>query len=347
MIPLNIGIIGIDHRHIYGMLQGMLDAGSRCAGWWTSGSPKTMAGFVERFPGLPRFDGPEQLLEDPGIDLILIADIPDQRADWAVAAMRAGKDVMVDKPGCISHRQLDALRRTVGETARIWSVDFSERFEVPAVGKALRLVNEGAIGDVVQTVGLGPHRLNSSTRPDWFFDPARFGGILCDIASHQIDQFLVFTGSQTAQIIHAAFDNFSDPSRPQFQDFGEILLAGAGGRRGYIRVDWFTPDALPTWGDGRFFILGTGGTIELRKYVDIGGRPGTDHVMLVNGDRCEHIDASTEPLTYFQRLSSDIRQRTQTAMTQEHCFTVMELAIEAQRIAENSVGKSAPPGASR
>ena len=59
-----------------------------------------------------------------------------------------------------------------------------------------------------------------------------------------------------------------------------------------IRVDWFTPDGLPTWGDGRLTILGTEGTIELRKYVDIAGRPGGDHLFLVDKKGVRHIDCS-------------------------------------------------------
>ena len=329
MRPLTLGVIGIDHRHIYGMLEGMLAQGATCRGWWTQGEPQTLAGFVKRFADVPRVDDRDTLLGDPDIDIILIADVPALRAEHAVAAMRAGKDVMVDKPGCTTMAQLDDIRRAVAETARIWSIDFSERFEVPAVQKAAELVAAGAIGTVVQTVGLGPHRLNRHLRPDWFFVEERYGGVLVDIASHQIDQFLFFTMSDDAEIVASSVGNFANPNDPGLQDFGEILLRSDKGQ-GYIRVDWYTPDALPTWGDGRLTILGTDGTIELRKYVDIAGRAGTDHVFLVNGDRHEHIDASAEPLTYFARLADDVRNRTETAMRQSHYFKVMELALIAQ-----------------
>ena len=186
---------------------------------------------------------------------------------------------------------------------------------------------------VVQTVGLGPHRLNRATRPDWFFRKDCFGGILTDIASHQIDQFLHYTGSDTAEVTHAFTANYANLSDPELQDFGEINLRSDRGT-GYIRVDWFTPDALPNWGDGRLTILGTQGYIELRKYVDVGGQKGTDHVILVNGDRCEKIDASDAGLPYFARLAHDIKHRSETAMGQDHCFKVMELALRAQQMAD-------------
>ncbi|MFX8199641.1 hypothetical protein ABTL12_20470, partial [Acinetobacter baumannii] len=82
------------------------------------------------------------------------------------------------------------VRHVSAETGRIFSICFSERFIVPATTVAQKLIADGAIGQVVQTLGLGPHRLNRAIRPSWFFDAAHFGGILVDIASHQIDQFL-------------------------------------------------------------------------------------------------------------------------------------------------------------
>lgn len=329
MKPLTLGVVGIEHRHIFGQLEKMQALGCTCKGWWTEGDPQPLGGFVKRFPDVPRVADRATLLADPEIDMILIADIPVRRADLAVEAMRAGKDVMTDKPGCTTLDQLAAIKACVAETGRIWSIDFSERFEVPAVTRAAELVAEGAIGKVVQTVGLGPHRLNRDTRPDWFFDEEAYGGIITDIGSHQFDQFLYFTGATEAEVVTSCVGNFANPADPGLQDFAEIVLHSDKGR-GYIRVDWYTPDALPTWGDGRLFILGTEGTIELRKYVDVAGRDGTDHVFLVNGERCEYIDASQAPLPYFERLIADVRNRTETAMSQAHCFKVMELALEAQ-----------------
>ncbi|MAQ83309.1 MAG: oxidoreductase [Maritimibacter sp.] len=324
-----LGVIGIDHRHIYEMLGMMIDHGCTGRGWWTEGQPGTQDGFVKRFPDLPRVDDPETLLADPDVDMILLAGVPSERAEFAIRAMRAGKDVMVDKPGCTTMEQLAEIRKVQAETGRIWSVNYSEHFQVASVTKAAELIAAGAIGKVIQTAGFGPHRLNRPTRPDWFFDEARYGGILCDIGSHQIEQFLFFTGSDDAEIVTSTVANFANPDDPGLQDFGEILIRGDG-VQGYVRIDWYTPDALPTWGDGRLTILGTEGYIELRKYVDITGREGKDHLFLVNGDSYEHIDASGAGLPYFAALIADVRDRTETAMPQARCFKAMELALRAQ-----------------
>jgi predicted dehydrogenase len=333
---LAFAVMGLDHRHIYEMTGGMLAAGMICKGWWTEGEPEPLAGYVKRFPDLPRVADRQALLEDPEVDLILTATRFDGRAEIAIAAMRNGKDVMTDKPGCITEAELAAIREAVAGTGRIWSVNFSERFQVAAAQQALDMVRAGVIGRVVQTLGMGPHRMNAHLRPDWFFDKTAYGGILADIGSHQIDQFLMFTGSTRAEVVAATAGNVANPDYPGFEDFGEMLLRGDRGH-GYIRVDWFTPDALPTWGDGRLTILGTEGYIELRKYVDIAGRPGKDHLFLVNGSTCEHIDCSGVKLRYFDQLAADIRDRTETAMPQDHAFRVTELALVAQRIARPPV----------
>ena len=326
---MRFAAIGLDHRHIYHMVGELLAAGATCAGYCPATSdPTVRAGFRERFPELHQVQR-ERLLDDPSVDAILCAAIPRDRAAIAIDAMRRGKDVMVDKPGVTSLDDLARVERAVAETGRIFSICFSERFVVPSTIVAAKLIQDGAIGRVVHTVGLGPHRLNRAIRPAWFFDVATYGGILADIASHQIEQFLFFTGSQDARIVTSAVGNVGHPDLPSFEDFGDLVIESEKAT-GYVRVDWFTPDGLPTWGDGRLTILGTEGTIELRKYVDIAGRPGTDHVFVTDGQGVRHIDASGEPLTYFQAFKADVEDRTERAASQRHMFTVSRLALEAQ-----------------
>ena len=327
--PLRFAAIGLDHRHVYDQVQSLLDVGGECVGYWTEGSPKTLDGFARRFPQVPRVEDRRRLLEDPAIALVTCAAIPSDRAAHAIEAMQAGKDFMADKPGVTTFEQLERVRAVQRETGRIYTVNFTERFEVRAVTRALELVRAGSIGDVVQTVGLGPHRLNRALRDPWFFDRDRYGGILVDIASHQIDQFLVFTGAHDADIVLSRAGNVAHPGDPGLEDFGEIVLS-SGPASGYIRVDWFTPDGLPTWGDGRLFVTGTTGSIELRKYVDLDGRAGKDHLFLVDANGVRYIDCSDAPLPYYANLRRDIVERTETSMSHEHCFKVCELALRAQ-----------------
>ena len=331
---IRFGVIGIDHRHIYHLIQGLLDVGATCAGYVKQTSdPKVLVGLQERFAQLPALARPEALLEDPQIDLIVCAAIPAQRADIAIAAMRHGKDVLVDKPGVTTALQLLRVQEVAAQTGRMFSICFSERHIVPAVQEALKMVRAGAIGTPIQTLGMGPHRLNAAIRPDWFFEASQFGGILVDIASHQIDQFLAFTDSTDAQVVHSHVGHYGDQlPHPGFDNFGEIILQTPD-HRGYVRVDWFTPDGLPTWGDGRLFVLGTKGSIEIRKYIDIEGRAGTNHLFLADGQGTRHIDCSAKPLDFFQQFVADVAERSETCMTQAHVFKVCELALQAQSLA--------------
>jgi predicted dehydrogenase len=326
--PTRFGVIGVEHGHAISLTSGLLAAGAECAGYHNAEDGAVVRQFTEQFPAVAAVDDPRRLLDDPTVALIVTADVPDRRAAVAVAALHAGKDVLAAKPGCVTIEELAAIRQAVADTGRFWSVSFSERFHVRAVVRAAQLVAEGRIGQVVQTIGLGPHRLDRPTRPDWFFDPHRGGGILTDIASHQVDQFLHFTGSTQAQIVASTVANHANPDLPGFADFGELLLRSDRGH-GYARVDWYTPDGLPTWGDGRLTVLGTSGYLEIRKNVDIAGRPGGDHLFVVDGDLVERIDCSAVELPFYPDLLRDVAERTEQAMPQAHAFLATELAIRA------------------
>ena len=330
---LTLGVMGIDHGHIFDMLDEMIKEGCNCNHFWTEGSPLTLKEFNKKYPNIKRVENKDEILTDDTIDMILISSIPKNRADLSVEALRAGKDVMVDKPGCTTLNQLNNLKKIVNETDKIWSVNFSERFHVAAVTKAEELVKEGIIGKVKQTMGTGPHRQGNYERPDWFYDRESYGGIITDIGSHQIHQFLVFTNSNNAKITHALAENTTKKEKPGFQDFGEINLSG-NGRHGYIRLDWFTPDALPTWGDGRLFILGDKGFIEIRKYTDLAKSNNGNHLIYANNNEVKHIDCSDSKLPYFRNLINDVIYRTETACSQELTYLSMELAMKAQEIAE-------------
>lgn len=334
MTPIRFAIIGINHDHIYGQTRCLLNAGAESAGFYGVEDDLAKA-YGEAFPAAPRVTDKRRFLEDDSIDLIVTAAIPGDRAAIAIEAMRAGKDVMSDKPGMISLEQLAEVRQVQAETGRIYSIMYSEHFETRSTVKAGELIAAGAIGKVVSTVGLGPHRLRAPTRAEWFFKRERYGGILADIASHQCEQFLFFTGAERATIRSATVANRAHPQWPGLQDSGDIHLS-TDDADGYIRVDWFTPEGLPVWGDGRLFITGTEGTIELRKYIDVAGRPGGEHLFLSDRKGVTHIDCSGVALPYGPQLLDDIRNRTETAMPQARCFAAMELALTAQKLAEGN-----------
>ncbi|HKV39277.1 MAG TPA: Gfo/Idh/MocA family oxidoreductase [Blastocatellia bacterium] len=329
---IRFAAIGLNHDHIYSQVEAVLRGGGELI-WFHAKEQELASAFAKRFPQAKPARSEEEILEDGSIQLVVSASIPDERAPLGIRVMRHGKDFMADKPGIITLAQLAEVRRVQAETRRIYSIMYSERFENHATVRAGELVKAGAIGGVVQTVGLGPHRMSLHQRPAWFFDRDRYGGIICDIGSHQVDQFLFFTGSTRAEVVAAQAGNIHHQQYPRFEDFGDLLLRGDRGA-GYIRVDWFTPDGLATWGDGRLTILGTDGYIEIRKNIDIAGRPGGSHLFLVDQKETRYIDCSKQPLPYGGQLVSDILNRTETAMSQAHCFLATELALEAEHQAQ-------------
>jgi predicted dehydrogenase len=329
---LRFGVIGLNHGHIYGQVAAAQAGGGQLAAFHAK-EDDLAAAFLKRYPDAKRVTDEREILEDAGLKLVLSASIPSERGPLGIRVMRHGKDFMVDKPGLTTLEQLAEARRAQKETGRIYSIDYSESFGNRAVVRAGELVKAGAIGRVVQTIGLGPHRETPASRPEWFWDKKYYGGILCDIAAHQAYHFLSFTGSTRADVVAAQVANLAHPTRPEFEDFGDVVWRGDAGA-GYVRVDWFTPDGLPTWGDGRVTVLGTDGYLEIRTNVDIAGRKGGEHLFLVDRKETRYVDCSDQKLAYGERLVSDVLDRTQTAMPQERCFLAMELVLRAQAAAQ-------------
>lgn len=323
--------IALDHGHIYGQCNGLVEAGGDLVAVFDP-DPKKVEAFHRRFPGARPARCEAEILEDPRIRLVAAAAVPSERCALGLRAMDHGKDYFTDKAPFTTFDQLEAARRKTRETGRKYMVYYSERLHVECAVQAGRLVRDGAIGRVLQVVGFGPHRLDAARRPAWFFERARYGGILCDIGSHQIEQFLFYAGAKGARVVHAKVANFGHPEWPELEDFGDCSLVADNGATNYFRVDWFTPEGLRTWGDGRTFILGTEGYMELRKYLDV-ARDGTpDHLYLVDRKGEHHFElAGQVGFPFFGELILDCLHRTERAMTQAHAFLAAELCLAAER----------------
>jgi predicted dehydrogenase len=322
-------VIGLDHAHIYSMTDAMIRGGGVLSAFHAD-DPKQIATFRTRYGMIRLARSEAEILEDKRIKLVAGAPIPDLRAPLGVRVMRAGKDFLSDKPAITTLAQLAEVRTAVRETGRKFAVMYSERLEVPAAVMAGDLVRQGAIGRVVQTINIAPHRVSAPSRPAWFWQKERYGGILTDIGSHQADQFVFYTGSKRANVVAAQTGNLANPGHPAFEDFGDMTVVGDGGT-GYIRVDWFTPDGLPTWGDGRAFLLGTEGYIELRKYVDVAGRPGSNHLLIADRKGVRYMDCSKVPLPFGPQFINDVIERTSVAQDQQGALLAAELVLTAQK----------------
>ncbi|QYR24297.1 Gfo/Idh/MocA family oxidoreductase [Paenibacillus sp. sptzw28] len=325
--------MALDHGHIYGQTNGLIEAGGTLK-WVYDPDPEKVAQFLKNYPQARAALSPEAILEDKEVKLVAAAAIPSERSALGMRVMDHGKDYFTDKAPFTSLDQIAAAKTKVAETGQKYMVYYSERLHVESAVYAGRLIQEGAIGRVLQVIGTGPHRLNKASRPDWFFRKRQYGGIICDIGSHQIEQFLFFTGCKDAKVVHSKVANYGNPDYPELEDFGDATLIGDNGATNYFRVDWFTPDGLGTWGDGRTIIMGTDGYIELRKYIDIARDKKGDHVYLVNKTGETHFSVGGQVgYPFFGELILDCLNRTENAMTQEHAFKAAELCVTAQNMA--------------
>jgi predicted dehydrogenase len=324
---IRFAVIGINHSHINGQVQTVTRGGGQLVSFYAK-EADLAAAFSKRFPDAKLAHSEQEILDDPTIQLIVSASIPNERAPLGIRAMEHGKDFMVDKPAATTLEQLAEVKRVQTRTKRIFSVLIG-RLESKSVNKAGELIRTGAIGKVIQTVALAPHKMNPETRAPWFFKREQYGGILCDLASHNVDAYLFLTSTMRAEVVASQVGNTHHPQYPELEDFGDVMLSGDGGA-GYIRADWFTPAGLSTFGDERLTIIGSDGYIELRQTVDIAGRPGGDHLFLVDNKGAKYIDCSDVPLPYAERLVDDVVNRTTTADSQERTFLAMQLALEAQ-----------------
>jgi len=337
---IKFAVCGMSHDHIYGMIGAIQRGGGELVAAW-GGEEDKLAAFAKRYPDVKIVKTQDEILNDPSTQLVLCSQIANERAPLGIRAMKHGKDFLSDKPGCTTLQQLEDLRKTIAETKRIYGILYSERLEVKAAVYAGELIQQGAIGKVIQTINIAPHQIIQGTgdagggtgRPEWFWNPEQYGGILCDIGSHQVDQFLFYTGSTRAEIAESQIANVRHPDRPRFQDFGDMVLRGDRGL-GYVRLDWFTPKGLGTWGDGRLFILGTDGYIEIRKYTNVAVNKQGNNLFIVNNKEARYIDCNNMPLPFGPQFVADVVNRTHIAQDQTQCLLAAELVIKAQKNAK-------------
>jgi predicted dehydrogenase len=334
---VRFSVAGMSHDHIYGMVDAMIRGGGVLVSVYAA-EPERGAAFLKRYPQAKAAQTEDEILNDASIQLVLSSAVPNTRAPLGIRVMRHGKDYLSDKPAVTTLEQLAEVRKTIAETNRIFAIMYSERLEVKAAVKAGELVQAGAIGKVIQTINIAPHQITQkggdagggTGRPEWFWDPEKYGGILCDIGSHQVDQFLFYTGSTTAEVVASQVANVRHQSHPKFQDFGDMMLRGNAGF-GYVRLDWFTPNGLGTWGDGRLFILGTDGYMEIRKYADVARSKTGNHLFVVDAKEARYIDCNNLTLPFGPQFIADIVNRTHVAQDQAQCLLAAELVIRAQQ----------------
>lgn len=329
------GVIGLDHGHIYAICNGLIESGAKLVSVYDQNSDKVKE-FLDRYPQVAVAKSGEEILENPELKLIASAIRPDKRCALGIRAMENGKDYFADKPGMLTLEEVEQARECCQKTGKKYMVYFGERIHVEGSVFAQQLIEQGKVGDVLQVTILAPHRLNKDSRPDWFFEKDKAGGIITDLGSHQIEQFLAYTGQEEVEVVDSMVANYANSDHPDFEDFGAGMLKAKNGATCFFRVDWFTPDGLGAWGDGRVFIMGTEGSIEIRKYMNVGVSSEGDNVFLVDseGEHKYQVTGKTG-FVFFGDFILDCLNRTEKAMSQEHVFRAMKVTIQAEEQAHH------------
>lgn len=328
--PMVFAAIGLAHGHIYGMCNGLVRAGATLKYVYDS-DPTLVERFLKTFPDVTVATSEETILADAAVQLVASADIPARRAPLGVRVMQSGKDFFCDKAPLTTFEQLDAVQTAVAATGRKFITYFGESVDSESMTFLYDRIARGMLGRVLNVIISAPHVLNAPSRPDWFFKREDTGGVLIDIGSHQVHQFLKLTENRTATVTAARVSNLRYPQYPGFDETGDILLTGENGATGLLHISWDFPLGLGTWGDPRIIIEAEKGYVEVRKNVNIGVDKTGEHIFLVTEEGTFHDSVQGKiGSNIFHRVLNDVVHRTDTAVSAKETLTTMALCLQAQ-----------------
>ena len=330
-LPPAFAVVGARHSHILGQAQALADAGACAAMIWEP-DDRAYAAFARAFPDVERVHDLDVILCADAIGFVTAAPIAAERAWLGIQCLEAGKDYLVDKPGVLTRFELEAVQHACERTGRRFIVWFHERLSSPATLAALDLVHAGTIGDLVGCTILAPHQLRPSERPDWFWAPEFAGDIIVDLGSHHFDLLLEATGNAPLEVTSAVADCVHFSEHDGFLDLATVTVVGPN-FQATIHLDWLSPDTLGTWGAGRIFFRGTRGYLEVRREIDLAGRPGSNHLLWVNesGSHREQWDGRT--LRFASDYLADLASGAHTAIDPDRWRQASRLALDASELA--------------
>ena len=277
------------------------------------------------------------MLEKPEIKLVAAAAVPSERGPLGLRVMDCGQGLFHGQDAL--HDARPARRRARGGAGDGQEIHgLFQRAAARGVRGARRATHRAGRDRARGAGASGSGRIAARRRAGrtWFWSQEKTGGILCDIGSHHFEQFLYWSGATEREGRPRAGRELSSQGSSRSSRTGAKRTSSpSNGATNYIRIDWLNPDGLRTWGDGRAFILGTEGYIELRKYLDVGRDLEGDQLYLVDHKGEHHIRCHGEVgFPFFGQLILDCLNRTENAMTQEHAFLAAELCLTAQAMAK-------------
>jgi predicted dehydrogenase len=256
--PLPIAIIGAAHSHLDYVLDEVAAGGAARIVAVVEHDPARLASLRQR-TGAPGYADHQAMLREHRIAAAAVVTEFGDRARIVADLAAQGILSIVDKPLAVRMADLDAVT-TALRGRDLVALMLEKRF-YPVTLALRELVAAGRIGQIVAIHATGPHKLRPAGRPAWLFDQASYGGILADLAVHDIDLALLLCGAGSGQV-SGWISPLAAPGTAAFAGFGRALVSCDGGPQIAIEVDWLQPDASPRHGDYAMRVTGTHGRAD-------------------------------------------------------------------------------------
>ncbi|MGP4079098.1 Gfo/Idh/MocA family protein [Pseudalkalibacillus sp. R45] len=327
MSEFTFAIIGCRHFHIQDFIQEMLELGHHCAGIYEDTNIHLSTSISEKFQ-IPIFDRLEDLLARD-LDIIGCASKNSAKIDIIEFCENNGIHVMVDKPIITSEEGYERLNTIIDNGKIQVGVMLTERFQ-PIFMTLKDMIQSDQFGDITHISMRKPHRLAKESREEWFFNKDESGGIIIDLSIHDFDLLRWLTKKEITTIQGYMTKNMLD-EYPDFFDTASMQVLLDDNLPVQLYVDWHTPSASWTWGDGRVFITGTKGCAELRLQGDPYITKDslflfTAHKQTTQIIQCPQPSANVST-DFIARIKDE-----QGSITHEDILIASKLTLEADRI---------------
>ena len=323
-----IVIAGFRHNHIFELFDKIAATPGCAVAACCEEDPATREALRNhpRCAGVPLYDDFSAMLREVECDIVGIGDYYAKRGPLAIAALKAGKHVIADKPLCTSLAELAEIRRLAGERGLkvglmlpLWSAGNTVA--------ARNLIRGGKLGEVQAVAFNGQHPLNYGTRAGWYFEEGKQGGTINDIAAHGVDTVCFLTGMKFRRVAAARTWNGQFPEVPGFQNGGQFLAVLDNGAGVTGDVSYFGRSGLPSY--WRFTVWGTGGWLEFNCH-----EPGVRYATGASNELHTAFPAPELP-GYWPAFLDDIAGRP-GAFATGHILDVTEWTLNLQAVADRS-----------
>ena len=177
--------------------------------------------------GVEAYTDSKKLLKRNDVDAVSICTWTTTHAKETIRALKAGKNVLVEKPIASTVREAKQIVKMAENERLILMTGFIERFN-PGVERVIKTIEEGSIGDVVSAT--------SRRVSEW---PERVGdvGVVKDSAIHDVDMMRYIFDEDPKTV----FAKTGKLRHKRFEDYAQIMLTFNHGKTAFIEANWLTP----------------------------------------------------------------------------------------------------------